>query len=94
MGSIIVGGGSIVAPNGKQRGVPDIVSPGVTGLLPPANDTDAFAAAIRRLLNDDGLRRTMSRAAASRVREQFDVPRAAAEINRTLQPVGIAFRRR
>ena len=47
-----------------------------------------------RLLNDGDLRRTLSRAAASRVREQFDVPRAAAEINRTLQTVSMAFRRR
>ncbi|MDH3739503.1 MAG: glycosyltransferase family 4 protein [Alphaproteobacteria bacterium] len=78
----------------KQRGVPDIVSPGVTGLLPPPNDVDGFAAAIRRLLDDSTLRQTLSRAAASRVREQFDVPRAAAEINRTLQTVGMAFRRR
>ena len=79
---------------GKQRGVPDIVSAGVTGLLPPPDDMDAFAAAIRRLLGDDDLRQTFSRAAASRVREQYDVPRAAAEINRTLQTVGMAFGRR
>ncbi len=49
---------------------------------------------IRRLLGDDDLRQTFSRAAASRVREQYDVPRAAAEINRTLQTVGMAFGRR
>lgn len=77
---------------GKQRGVPDIVSPGVTGLLPPPNDTDAFAAAVRRLLDDENLRQTLSRAAASRVLEQYDVPRAAAEINRTLQTVAMAFK--
>lgn len=77
---------------GKQRGVPDIVSPGVTGLLPPPNDTDAFAAAVRRLLDDDELRRTLSRAAASRVRERFDIPTAAAEIDRTLQIVEMGYR--
>ncbi len=86
------GGLPIIA--GKQRGVPDIVSPGVTGLLPPPNDTDAFAAAIRRLLGDDDLRQSLSRAAVSRVHEQFDLPRAAAEIDRTLQIVAMAFRRR
>ena len=79
---------------GKQRGVPDIVSPGVTGLLPPPNDTDAFAAAVRRLLDDDGLRQTLSRAAASRVDEQFDIPTAAAEIDRTLKAVELGFRGR
>ena len=79
---------------GKQRGVPDIVSPGVTGLLPPAGDTDAFAAAVRRLLDDSALRQTLSRAAASRVLEQYDIPRAAAEIDRTLQVVELGSRRR
>jgi glycosyltransferase involved in cell wall biosynthesis len=79
---------------GKQRGVPDIVSPGVTGLLPPPNDTDAFAAAVGRLLDDSELRQTLSRAAASRVQEQYDIPRAAAEIDRTLQVVELGARRR
>ena len=78
----------------KQRGVPDIVSPGVTGLLPPPNDTDAFAAAVLRLLDDDELRQTLSRAAASRVRERFDIPAAAAEIDRTLQIVEMGSRRK
>ncbi len=79
---------------GKQRGVPDIVSPGVTGLLPPANDTAAFAAAVCRLLDDGELRQTLSRNAASRVREQFDIPRASADIDRTLQLVEMGYRRR
>ena len=79
---------------GKQRGVPDIVSPGVTGLLPPPNDAAAFAAAVGRLLDDNELRQALSRAAASRVREQFDIPRAAAELDRTLQLVETGYRRR
>lgn len=77
---------------GKQRGVPDIVSSGITGLLPPPNDTDAFAAAVRRLLDDDELRQSLARAAASSVREKFDVPVAAAEIDRTLQIVKMGHR--
>jgi glycosyltransferase involved in cell wall biosynthesis len=77
---------------GKQRGVPDIVSSGITGLLPPPNDTEAFAAAVRRLLDDNELRQTMSRAAASRVREKFDIPAAAAEIDHTLQIVKMGHR--
>ena len=79
---------------GKQRGVPDIVSPGITGLLPPAGDPAAFAAAVRRLLDDAGFRHTLSRTAATRVREQYDVPAAAAQIDRTLQVVALATRRR
>jgi len=72
---------------GKQRGVPDIVSSGITGLLPAPNDAGAFAAAVRRLLDDDELRQNLARAAASRVREKFDIPVAAVEIDRTLQIV-------
>jgi glycosyltransferase involved in cell wall biosynthesis len=79
---------------GKQRGVPDIVSPGVTGLLPPPNDTAAFAAAVGRLLGDGELRQNLSRAAASRVREQFDIRRAAADIDHTLQLVEMGHRGR
>ncbi len=77
---------------GKQRGVPDIVSSGITGLLPPPNDSAAFAIAVGRLLDDDQLRQTLARAAASRVREKFDVPVAAAEIDRTLQIVKTGHR--
>lgn len=78
---------------GKQRGVPDIVSPGVTGLLPPPNDSDAFAGAVARLLDDGELRQTLSQNAASRIREQYDIPRAAADIDRTLQLVEMGYRR-
>jgi glycosyltransferase involved in cell wall biosynthesis len=76
----------------KQRGVPDIVSSGITGLLPPPNDTEAFAAAVRRLLDDSELRQTLSGAAASRVREKFDISVAAAEIDRTLKIVETGHR--
>ncbi len=79
---------------GKQRGVPDIVSPGVTGLLPPPDDAEAFACAVGRLLDDVKLRQTLSRNAASRVHEQYDIPRAAADIDRTLQLVEMGYRRR
>lgn len=79
---------------GKQRGVPDIVGPGVTGLLPPPNDATAFAAAVRRLLDDNELRLTLSRAAASRVQEQFDIPTAAAAIDRTIEIACLGYRDR
>jgi glycosyltransferase involved in cell wall biosynthesis len=37
-------------------GVPEVVHDGENGLLVPPNDPDALAAAIRRVLEDDGLR--------------------------------------
>lgn len=69
---------------GNQRGVPDIVSPGVTGLLPPAGDAAAFSDAVRRLLRDDALRRQFAEVAARRVREKFDIAGAARELDRAL----------
>ena len=62
--------------------------------MPPPNDAAAFAAAVRRLLDDGDLRQTLSRNAASRVREQYDISRAAADIDRTLQLVEMGYRRR
>lgn len=79
---------------GRQRGVPDIVSSGITGLLPPPNDVDAFAEAVRRLLDDDNLRQNLARAAAARVQEQYDVRAAAAHIDRTLRLVEMGMRGR
>lgn len=70
---------------GNQRGVPDIVSPGVTGLLPVAGDSRAFSEAVRRLLRDDALRRSMAQVATRRVREKFDIAGAAREIDRAIR---------
>jgi glycosyltransferase involved in cell wall biosynthesis len=44
-------------------GVPEVVHDGENGLLVPANDAAALAAAIRRLLEDDGLRTRLAAAA-------------------------------
>jgi rhamnosyl/mannosyltransferase len=44
---------------------------GVTGLIVPANDPAALAAAIQRLLGDPGLRGRMGVAGRARVRENF-----------------------
>ena len=75
---------------GKARGVPDIVGAGVTGLLPTANDPDAFAAAVQRLMDDGDLRTRMGAAAARRVRAKFDLPTAAAMLDSTIGTVAAA----
>lgn len=69
---------------GNQRGVPDIVAPGVTGLLPPAGDAVAFSQAIRRLLRDEPLRRTFSETAMRQMHQKFDLSGAARELDRAL----------
>jgi len=75
---------------GKTRGVPDIIGSGITGLLPAADDADAFAKAVQRLIDDSELRTRMGAAAARRVRAKFDLPTAAAMLDSTLNTVSIA----
>lgn len=52
-------------------GVPALVHDGVTGLLPPAGDSKALAAALLRLLTDEALRSTMAAQARSYAAERF-----------------------
>ena len=52
-------------------GTPEVVVDGETGLLVPPRDPDALAAALRRLLDDAGLRARMGDAGFRRVRERF-----------------------
>lgn len=77
---------------GKQRGVPDIVSSGVTGLLPAPGDATAFAKAVRSLIDDPEKRTRLGTAAARRVREQYDVPVAAERLDATLKTVAMVVR--
>jgi glycosyltransferase involved in cell wall biosynthesis len=44
-------------------GVPDLIRPGLTGLLAQARDVQALADAVRTVLSDDGLRRAMGQEA-------------------------------
>ncbi len=56
-------------------GIPEIVTDGKTGLLVPAGEAPAMAAAIERLLGDADLRHALAEAALARVREQFTLER-------------------
>jgi len=76
----------------KQRGVPDIVASGVTGRLPPPDNTAAFAKAVQSLIEDPETRARMGAAAARRVREQYDVPVAAERLDATLKTVAMVVR--
>ena len=58
---------------GRVRGVADVVRAGETGLLTPVGDDRAFAAAVRRLLVDHGLRARLGAAAAAAVEARHDL---------------------
>ncbi len=52
-------------------GLPEVVNDGVTGLIVPARDPDALAAAISSLLDDEKMRADMGIAARKRLEEGF-----------------------
>jgi glycosyltransferase involved in cell wall biosynthesis len=58
-------------------GVPELVEHGLTGLLAPAGDVSAVAAALERLLSEPDAAREMGRAARRRAEERFSIRREA-----------------
>lgn len=66
-----------VAGDGNGSGVTEIVRHGQTGLLAPQGDTQAFTAAVSRLLQNPAARRQMSRHAAAITAAEHSMPAAA-----------------
>jgi glycosyltransferase involved in cell wall biosynthesis len=64
----------------RVGGIPEVVCDGATGVLVPAADVNALAAAIRTLLKNATLRHRMGNEAARTVRERFSGQRMAEEI--------------
>jgi glycosyltransferase involved in cell wall biosynthesis len=67
----------VPAVAGDCGGVGAIVVPGITGLLVPPGDADAFAMAVRRLIADPDERARLGAAAWRQVRREHDLPVAA-----------------
>ncbi|PRD42438.1 glycosyl transferase [Phyllobacterium phragmitis] len=68
-------------------GVPEVVVSGRTGLLTPPDDSEAFAAAIERLLTDDRERIMMSDAARRFVHDERSLEAAAVRLAAMLPKV-------
>ena len=68
----------------------EIVIDGETGLLVPANDVDAIAAAIRRLVADPDLRRRLGLAARQRTDTVFRMSRFIADYARLYEELAVA----
>jgi glycosyltransferase involved in cell wall biosynthesis len=73
---------------GAGGGVGDIVVPGVTGLLTPPGDVEAFTAAVRRLITDAAARAAMGPAARQKVRREHDLPIVAARLASLIDGLG------
>jgi len=64
-------------------GIPEDIEDGCSGLLVPAKNPEALAAALRRVLGDRSLRETLARSARARFEERFAPPllvKAVAEL--------------
>jgi len=57
----------------RVGGVPELVKPGVNGLLVPPQDPDALASALRKLIEDSRLRHDMGAAGRRFAEENFDI---------------------
>jgi len=73
---------------GAERGVPDLVRDGETGLLCPPADVEAFAAAVARLLDDSGLRQSLGRRARELVRSERSLGAAARRLDTIIRGLG------
>jgi len=70
---------------GRRPGVAAIVGEDESGILTPMHDTAAFAAAVRRLLEDAGQRRRLAAGAAARIDARHDIAAAAARLSALLE---------
>jgi glycosyltransferase involved in cell wall biosynthesis len=64
----------------RVDGIPEVVEAGISGILVPASDPQALAAALRELMNDPAKRAALAVAGQKRVREKFDIETVSAEL--------------
>jgi glycosyltransferase involved in cell wall biosynthesis len=70
-------------------GVPEVITPELNGLLVPAGDIAALAAAIARLMSDSRLRQRLGRAARATIATRFSLDTAVERLLAIYQRFGI-----
>lgn len=76
----------------RVGGIPEVVNPGVTGLLVPAKDADALARAMARLLLDKALPQILGHQGRAVVIEHFSLERMAERVEAVYHRVAGADR--
>lgn len=69
----------------QVAGIPELVSDGLTGLCVPERDPQALADAMKRLLDDHDLCRTLSRNGRDLIEREYDEDRNAAQLRRVFE---------
>jgi len=64
----------------RVDGIPEVIEDGVSGILVPASDPQALAAALGELMNDPVKRAALADSGQKRVREKFDISKVSAEL--------------
>jgi phosphatidylinositol alpha-1,6-mannosyltransferase len=75
---------------GRSGGIPEAVRDGETGLLVDAESSREVAGALRRLLDDQGLRRRLGSAGRRAVETRFNWDRVTADLARIGHEFGVA----
>ena len=70
-------------------GLPDVIRDGVNGLLIPAGDTQALAAAIRRLVDDPSFARKLGAAARATIAARFTTETMLERLGEVYEALGV-----
>jgi glycosyltransferase involved in cell wall biosynthesis len=70
-------------------GIPDVIEDGVNGLLIPAGDTQALAAAMRRLIDHPAFARKLGAAARATIAARFTTDRTLERLEQVYKSLGL-----
>jgi len=87
MAFLEAGAAGLAVVAGRERGVPEVVHDGESGVLTPPGDAAAFAAAVRNLLGDAERRAALGRRGCEIVTREHDIASAAARLDAILRRV-------